>query len=254
MADEVLYQTDGPVLTITLNRPEKRNALNHAMRQGLWEAWRRFEDDAKLRVAILTGAGDKAFCAGIDLVEFTETKLTVPPANFLPVLGQNIQVTKPVIAAVNGFAYAGGWRLVQMCDLCVAAESALFAITEARVGRGAPWASPLAHMMPPRIMLELLLTGNPISAQRAYEFGFVNHVVSSDEVLSRARQLADDIVAGAPLFMKAAKAMVYSAMDTGASASIADADKLFEPVFTSQDAIEGPLAFREKRAPKWQGL
>jgi enoyl-CoA hydratase/carnithine racemase len=253
MPDEVLYEVDGPILTIGLNRPEKRNALNSAMRKGLWNAWRKFEDDPDLRVAILTGAGDKAFCAGIDLIEFSETKLGVPPPDFLPVIGQNIQVTKPVIAAVNGFAYAGGWRLAQMCDLCVASETALFAITEARVGRGAPWASPLAHMIPPRVMLELLLTGNPITAQRAYEIGFVNHVVPQAEVMSRARQLADDIVAGAPLFMKAAKAMVYSSMDTGASASIGYADALFEPVLTSQDAVEGPLAFREKRAPRWQG-
>ncbi len=124
MADDVLYETEGEIVVITLNRAEKRNALNAAMREGLWDAWRNFESDARLRVAILTGAGDKAFCAGIDLIEFTETKLGVPPPNFLPVIGQNVTVTKPVIAAVNGFAYAGGWRLAQMCDLCVASDTA----------------------------------------------------------------------------------------------------------------------------------
>ena len=133
MADEVLYETEGEIVVITLNRAEKRNALNAAMREGLWESWRSFESDAQLRVAILTGAGDKAFCAGIDLIEFTETRLGVPPPNFLPVIGQNVKVSKPVIAAVNGFAYAGGWRLAQMCDLCVASDTARFAITEARV-------------------------------------------------------------------------------------------------------------------------
>jgi enoyl-CoA hydratase len=253
MSDEVLYEVDGPVLTLTLNRPDKRNAMNAAMREGLWESWRKFEADSTLRVAILTGAGDKAFCAGIDLIEFSETKLGIPPANFLPVLGENITVTKPVIAAVNGFAYAGGWRLAQMCDLCVASEGALFAITEARVGRGAPWASPLAHIIPPRIMLELLLTAAPITAQRAYEIGFVNHVVPAAELMDRARRMADDIVQGAPLFMKAAKALVYASMDSGARPSVAQAEILFEPVLTSPDAIEGPLAFREKRKPRWQG-
>lgn len=253
MADEILTQADGPVFTITLNRPEKHNALNKGMREGLWEAWRKFEADDQMRVAILTGAGDKAFCAGIDLVEFAETKLRTPPPDFLPVLGENIEVTKPVIAAVNGLAYAGGWRLAQMCDLCVAADTAKFAITEARVGRGAPWAAPLAHMIPPRLMMELLLTANPVSAQRAYEYGFVNHVVPAEKVMMRARQMADDIVAGAPLFMKAAKAMVYASMNTGADASIADGNALFEPVFNSQDAMEGPTAFREKRKPQWRG-
>ena len=253
MTDEVLTETEDQVVVITLNRPDKRNALNAAMRSALWEAWRSFESDERLRVAILTGAGDKAFCAGIDLIEFTETKLGVPPANFLPVIGQNINVTKPVIAAVNGFAYAGGWRLAQMCDLCVASETTRFAITEARVGRGVPWAAPLVHMIPPRVMLELLMTGNPISAQRAYELGFVNYVVPAGQVMEKARALANDILAGAPLFMKAAKAMVAMATEVGGAEALRAADRIFEAVYRSEDAIEGPLAFREKRKPNWRG-
>ena len=253
MTDEVLYQIEDQIAVITLNRADKRNALNAAMRAALWEAWRSFESDERLRVAILTGAGDKAFCAGIDLIEFAETKLGVPPLNFLPVIGQNIKVTKPVIAAVNGFAYAGGWRLAQMCDLCVASETARFAITEARVGRGVPWAAPLVHMIPPRVMLELLMTGNPISAQRAYELGFVNHVVPADQVMEKARALANDILAGAPLFMKAAKEMVCMATEIGSTEALRAADRIFETVYRSEDAIEGPLAFREKRKPNWHG-
>jgi len=253
MADEVLYEIEDQVVVITLNRADKLNALNAAMRAALWEAWRSFEGDERLRVAILTGAGDKAFCAGIDLIEFTETKLGVPPPNFLPVIGQNIKITKPVIAAVNGLAYAGGWRLVQMCDLCVASETTRFAITEARVGRGVPWAAPLIHMISPRVMPELLMTGNPISAQRAYELGFVNHVVPADQVMEKARALANDILAGAPLFMKAAKEMVYMATEVGSTEALRNADKIFEPVYRSEDAIEGPLAFREKRKPNWRG-
>jgi enoyl-CoA hydratase len=206
-----------------------------------------------LRVAILTGAGDKAFCAGIDLIEFTETKLGVPPPNFLPVIGQNINVSKPVIAAVNGGAYAGGWRLAQMCDLCVASETARFAITEARVGRGVPWAAPLIHMIPQRVMLELLMTANPISAQRAYELGFVNHVVPAGDVMTKARALANDILAGSPLFMRAVKEMVAMSTEVGNSEAIRNADRIFEPVYRSEDAIEGPLAFREKRKPVWRG-
>ncbi len=253
MADEVLYQTDGQIVVITLNRADKRNALNAAMREGLWKAWRDFEADDRLRVAILTGAGDKAFCAGIDLVEFTKTKLGVPPPNFLPVIGQNLTVRKPVIAAVNGYAYAGGWRLAQMCDLCVASETAQFAITEVRVGRGAPWAASLVHMIPPRIMSELLMTGNPISARRAYDIGFVNHVVSSDQLMTKARTLANDILAGAPLFGEAAKERIAIATEVGATEALNAADRIFERVYRSEDAIEGPLAFREKRKPNWRG-
>ena len=253
MANEVLYQTDGQILVITLNRADKRNALNAAMRDGLWQAWRDFEADDGLRVAILTGAGDKAFCAGIDLIEFAETRLTVPPATILPVIGQNVKVRKPVIAAVNGYAYAGGWRLAQMCDLCVASETALFAITEARVGRGAPWAAPLLHMIPPRIASELLMTANPISAQRAYEIGFVNRVVAPDQLMVAARALATDILAGAPLFIEATKEMIAIAAEVGASEAVTAADRLFERVYLSEDAIEGPLAFREKRKPNWRG-
>jgi enoyl-CoA hydratase len=253
MANEVLYDIEGEIVVITLNRPEKRNALNAAMREGLWEAWRNFEGDPRLRVAILTGAGDKAFCAGIDLIEFTETKLGVPPPNFLPVIGQNIKVSKPVIAAVNGGAYAGGWRLVQMCDLCIASETALFAITEARVGRGVPWATPLINMIPQKIMMELLMTANPISAQRGYELGFINHVVAPGEVMAKARALANDILAGSPLFMKAVKEMVAMSTEVGSTEALRNADRIFEPVYRSEDAIEGPRAFREKRKPNWRG-
>ena len=254
MSEGVLYEPQGQLAVITLNRPDKRNALNAAMREGLWQAWRAFEADDNLRVAILTGAGDKAFCAGIDLVEFADTKLGAPPPNFLPVIGQNIKVRKPVIAAVNGVAYAGGWRLVQMCDLCVAAETAKFGIPEARVGRGAPWAAPMVHMIPPRILAELLLTANPISAQRAYEIGFVNHVVPAAEVMTKARALAHDILAGAPLYMEASKAMIAATSGLNDMDALAEGDRLFAPVYNSQDAHEGPLAFKEKRKPNWRGM
>ena len=162
MANEVLYEVADKVAVITLNRPEKRNALNAAIRQGLWDAWRRFEADDTARVAILTGAGDKAFCAGADLTEMSIDRRGVPPTDFMPDLSRNIEITKPTIAAVRGIAYAGGWRLVQMCDLCVAGSSARFAITEVLVGRGMAWAAPMVHLMPPRVCLELLMTGRPI--------------------------------------------------------------------------------------------
>jgi enoyl-CoA hydratase/carnithine racemase len=251
--EELRYEKAGPVVTLTINRPAQMNALNKAVRTGLFEGFRRFEADPAARVAILTGAGEKAFCAGMDLKEAAETALKVPPPDFLPILGDTIRVTKPVIAAVNGVAYAGGWLMAQMCDLCIASETATFGITEARVGRGMGWAPPLINMIPQRIMFELLATAKPIGARRAYEIGFVNHVVAPADLMSRAHEMAADIVANAPLTVAAAKEMVLAATEMGRSAALRAGANIFEKVYLSDDAIEGPLAFREKRRPNWQG-
>lgn len=253
MPDEILYEVDGQTAIITLNRPEKRNALNAAMREGLWDAWRRFEGDERVRVAILTAAGEKAFCAGMDLSEIAETKRGAPPRDFLPMPGQNITVSKPTIAAVRGVVYAGGWRLLQMCDLCIAGESARFAITEALVGRGVTWAAPLAHVVPPRVLLELLLTAKPITAQRGYEIGLVNQVVPDDQVMARARDVADSIIAGAPLFAPAARQMIQMALGATPEEALRSAEEIFEPIYKSADAVEGALAFQQKRSPNWSG-
>ena len=253
MADEILYENRGRVAVVTINRPESRNAINRGVREGLAAAWERFEKDGEAHVAILTGAGDKAFCAGADLKEMAQTKLGSLPRNFMPTLNVNVHVTKPVIAAVNGVAYAGGWALVQMCDLVVASESARFAITEAKVGRGMPWAVPLTHMIPQKVLLEILLTGDPISAQRAYEIGFVNHVVPAEQLMTKALTLAATIAENAPLTVAAAKEMVYMATDTGRTAGLEAARHLFDHVYRSEDAQEGPRAFAEKRKPQWKG-
>ena len=157
----VHYTREGPVAWLTIDRPEARNALSAAVRAGLWDGVRRFvADDAA--VLVLTGAGDRAFCAGGDLKEMADAALEVPPPDFLPQFGRNIDVPKPTIAAVNGVAYAGGFLLAQQCDLVVAAEHAAFAVTEVRVGRGAPWAAPLPWLVGPRAAAEILLTGEPV--------------------------------------------------------------------------------------------
>jgi len=253
MNEAILYQMRGSVALITINRPESRNAINRAVREGLTAAWQRFETDPAARVAILTGAGGQAFCAGMDLKEASATALKVPPRGFIPTLGDSIQVSKPTIAAVNGLAVAGGWLFAQMCDLCVAAEHATFAITEARVGRGTPWAAPLIHMLPQRIMMELLLTGEPMSAARLQQLGYVNHVVGAAQLLPRSLELAERIAANAPLTVRAARALVYAATESGRSQALRTGDQLFEPVYLSEDAQEGPRAFAEKRPPVWRG-
>jgi enoyl-CoA hydratase/carnithine racemase len=253
LSDTVSFERDGAIATLTINRPEQRNALNHSVLAGLRAGFSAFEADASLRVLILTATGDKAFCAGMDLKEAAATQIKVPPRDFLPVLGDNIHVSKPVIAAVNGLAYAGGWLLAQMCDLCIAADHAVFGITEAKVGRGMPWAAPLPRMLPQRIVMELLLTAQPISAQRLQALGYVNDVVPLAQLRQRALDMAQQIAANAPLTVKAARELVYLSGEMGRSAALRAAYPLFESVYLSEDAQEGPRAFAEKRAPQWQG-
>src|SRR5271154_1346567 len=254
MTDAVLFDArkDG-IAVITLNRPEARNALGKDIRAGLFAAWDRFERDPALRIAILTGSGDKAFCAGGDLKEMTELRLTVPPRDMFPVPGDNIELTKPTIAAVNGAAFAGGWMIAQACDLCVASTRAQFAVTEVKVGRSSPWAAPLIHMIPQRIMMEILLTGKPISAQRAYEIGLVNRLTEPDALMSEALALATEILAGAPLSVRAARETVMLSTEMGRSAALRAARQASEHAYRSDDAQEGPKAFAEKRSPQWKG-
>jgi len=253
MSEDVLFEIEGPVAVITLNRPAQLNAINSGIRHGLAEAWKRFEQDESLKVAILTGSGERAFCAGMDLKEAAATGLQVPPRDFIPVVGDNIHVSKPVIAAVNGVAYAGGWLFAQTCDLCIASENASFGVTEPKVGRGVPWATPLIHMLPQRIVMELLLTAQPLSARRACELGYVNAVVPPDRLRAAAMEMASTIVRNAPLTVRAARELVYLSTEMGRSAALRVGRHLFEPVYMSEDAQEGPRAFAEKRPPKWQG-
>jgi enoyl-CoA hydratase len=254
MSDAVLFEErDDGIAIITLNRPEARNALGKDIRQGLFEAWDRFERNPQLRVAILTGAGEKAFCAGGDLKEMTETGMKVPPRDMFPVPGDTIELTKPTIAAVNGVAFAGGWMIAQACDLCVASTAARFAVTEVKVGRSSPWAAPLIHMIPQRIMMEILLTGKPISAQRAYEIGLVNRLAEPGQLMEAALALAAEILDGAPLSVGAARETVLLATEMGRSAALQAARHASEHCYNSEDAQEGPRAFAEKRRPRWQG-
>jgi enoyl-CoA hydratase/carnithine racemase len=253
MNDSVRYEVDRGIAWVTINRPEARNALNRDVREGLFAAARRFNADSEAKVLVLTGAGDVAFCAGGDLKEFADTGLTVPPPDFLPQFGRNIDVPKPTIAAVNGVAYAGGFLLAQNCDLCVAAENAQFAIAEVKVGRGAPWAVPLPWLIAPRVAMEMLLTGDPVGAARAYELGLVNQVVPLAGLRPAAQQLAERIAANAPLSVLAAKRTVYLSARDRFAAEFAEAERIWEPVYNSADAQEGPLAFRDKRRPVWTG-
>lgn len=254
MDDAVLYAVDeAGIATITINRPEQRNALSREVREGLRAAWVRFESDAAAKIAILTGAGEKAFCAGGDLKEMVETGLKVPPRDMFPVPYENLMLSKPTIAAVNGVAFAGGWMIAQACDLCVASTTAKFAITEVRVGRGSPWAAPLISMIPQRIMMEIILTGKPITAQRAYEIGLVNRLAEPAALMDAARELAREVIEGAPLSVAAGRATVMLATEMGRTEALDAAWAAHETAYNSEDAQEGPRAFAEKRKPEWRG-
>jgi enoyl-CoA hydratase/carnithine racemase len=247
--DELLYEVSDGIATITINRPESRNALNSAVRNGIRASLESFANNDDAKVLIITAAGDIAFSAGADLKEMSAEHLTIPPEDFIPDLATH----KPVIAAVNGVALGGGFFLAQQADLVIAAEHATFGITEARHGRGAPWAAPLPLLIPPRIALELLLTAQPITATRAREVGLINFVVPGAELATASRALAQQIIVNAPLSVAAGKAMVGNILDDVLGDARQRANEIWAPVYLSEDAQEGPRAFKEKRKPLWQG-
>ncbi|CAG4902783.1 unnamed protein product, partial [Acidithrix sp. C25] len=251
--DTVTYQLRGEVAWLTINRPQARNALNKAVREGLFEGFHHFNDDKSARVLVLTGAGDKAFCAGGDLVEMAQTALEIPPVDFVPQLGRNIHTDKVTIAAVNGIAYAGGFLLAQNCDLIVAAKTARFAITEVKVGRGSPWAAPLSGIIPQKVAMEILVTGEPIDALRAYQLGLINKVVPAKDLVEATQRLAETIAANAPLSVIAAKKTARLISEMPLTQAFAEAERIWAPVYLSSDAQEGPRAFQEKRQPNWSG-
>lgn len=246
---ELLYEVSGGIATITINRPEARNALNETVRSGIREALTSFTNDEQAKVLIITATGKVAFSAGADLKEMSAQHLTIPPDDFIP----DLATPKPVIAAVNGVALGGGFFLAQQADLVIAASHASFGIAEARHGRGAPWAAPLPLMIPPRVAMELLLTAQPINAFRAQNVGLVNYVVPADELNAASRELAQRIAANAPLSVAAGKSMIRDILDGVMGDARKRANEIWSPVYLSEDAQEGPRAFKEKRLPRWQG-
>lgn len=250
--ETVAYTLDNEVAVVELRRPAARNALNAEMRAGLWRAYRRFEQDADALVMLLCAQG-RHFCAGGDLKEMSATALGRPPADFLPIPRQNIDVTKPIVAAVQGAAHGGGFLLAQTADLVIAAADATFGVTEARWGRGAPWAWPLPALIGTRAALQLLITAEPADADRARQMGFVNDVAEPDEVRAAALQAARRIAALAPLSVRGGLAMAYGVAGLTAGQAHALAEDAYRPAYDSDDAREGPAAFLAKRPPVWTG-
>ena len=253
MTEAVSYRVVNGVAWLTIERPEARNALNADARAGLYAGVRRFNEDDSAKVLVLTGAGDKAFCAGGDLKEMADTALTVPPPDFVPQFGRNIDVAKPTIAAVNGVAWAGGFLLAQCCDLCIAADTATFAISEVKVGRGAPWAAPLSWLIPPRIALQILLTGDPLTARRAYEIGLATDLVADDELGGKATALATRFATGPALAYSATKNLITRELDMDLGSAI-DLEVISQALMMkSEDFAEFYNAWSDGRKPTWRG-
>jgi enoyl-CoA hydratase len=253
MSDEVLIERRGAVQVIVINRPQARNALNGAVAAGIRDAADELDASDDLRAGVLTGAGG-TFSSGMDLKAFLAGDIPSFPGRGLCGITQT-PPRKPMVAAVEGWALAGGFELLLACDLVVAATTARFGVPEVKrsLVAGAGGALLLAQRVPRTLAMELLLTGDPIDAARAAEIGLVNRVVAEGPALDTAVDLAERIAANGPLAVIATKQIAYRAADWPADQRWDQAAALQAPVFTSQDAREGARAFAEKRPPIWQG-
>ena len=256
MADEVLRERRGNVEILTINRPEARNAINGAVSGAMSSCMDELTDDPECWVVVITGSGDIAFSAGMDLKAFARgegAEITAANGGFAGLASRDFP--KPLIAAVNGSALAGGFEIMLSCDLVVAAEHAKFGIPEAKRGliAGAGGLIRMPKRLPMAIALELAMTGDPIDAERALALGLINRVVPSAALLDEALALADAIAANAPLAVRYSKSVMKQAAEVSESEGWKINAAAAGVVFSSADAMEGPVAFAEKRAPNWQG-
>jgi enoyl-CoA hydratase len=256
MADEVLRERRGNVEILTINRPEARNAINGGVSRAMSSIMDELAEDSDCWVVVVTGSGEKAFSAGMDLKAFSSGEggdIIGASGGFAGLTQRNFP--KPIIAAVNGSALAGGFEIMLSCDLVVAADHATFGIPEAKRGlvAGAGGLIRMPKRLPMAIALELAMTGDPIDAERAYALGLVNKVVPSAQLLDEAIALAERIAANAPLAVRYSKDVMKRAAELPESEGWKINAEAVGVVFSSADAMEGPIAFAEKRPPKWQG-
>jgi crotonobetainyl-CoA hydratase len=251
------YETEGPLLTVTLNRPEVLNALHPEAHRELAEVFDRYAADPALLVCIVTGAGERAFCVGSDLKAIAATGDHAKPVTGFAGITHRFDLWKPTIAAVNGLCLGGGMEILAACDLGIAAEHAQFALPETRVGLAALGGG-LLQRLPRQIGMKdamaLVLTGRRINAIEAKRIGLLNEVVPASELMASARALAADILECAPLAVQASKqVMLQSLAQADLAATLHENYPLAQQMLASHDAREGPLAFAEKRKPRWTG-
>ncbi|HWM08915.1 MAG TPA: crotonase/enoyl-CoA hydratase family protein [Solirubrobacteraceae bacterium] len=249
----VRAEPDGDVLVVTIDRPEARNAVNLAVAEGIAAAVDRLDEDAALRAGIITGAGGN-FCAGMDLKAFVAgERAFVAGRGFAGLVRRPPR--KPLVAAVEGWALAGGFEVALACDLIVAARDARFGIPEVKRGLVAAGGAllRLPRRIPYHLAMELALTGEPIGAERAQAVGIVSRLTEPGEALAGARDLAAQIARNGPLAVDASKRIVAATGDWPEAEAWDRQSEISHPVFTSEDAREGATAFAEKRSPVWRG-
>jgi E-phenylitaconyl-CoA hydratase len=260
----IRFECEGSIALLTIDRPKVHNALDFETSDALADAWLRFRDDDALRVAILTGAGERAFCAGADLRGVGDFYKTLTSAQRLrrseqvPGLGgitKNLAIDKPIIAAVNGYCLAGGLEIALACDLRIASENATFGLPEVTRGiiPGAGGTQRLPRLVGPERALDLILTGRRIDAAEAERMGLVTRVVPLGNLQQEALAVANVIAQNGPLAVRAAKAAVWRGLDAPLEEGLRLEQLLAEPVRQSEDAQEGPRSFLEKRKPEFKG-
>jgi crotonobetainyl-CoA hydratase len=254
-----LVERRGNVMVITINRPEARNAVNGAVSIAVGDALEQAQDDAGVRAVVITGAGDKSFCAGADLKAISRRENLYHPDHGEWGFAGYVHhfIDKPTIAAVNGTALGGGTELALASDLVVADERATFGLPEVKRGliAAAGGVFRIAHQLPRKVAMELLLTGEPLSAAEALEWGLINQVVSEGTVLDAALALAARVTVNAPLSVQASKRIAYGVDDgviTDEEIGWERTMREMRSLIRSEDAKEGPLAFAEKREPVWK--
>ncbi len=247
MNNAVTYESADGIAVISINRPDRLNAIGPEVEAGLAQAWRRLNDSDEDRVGILTGVGNKAFSAGKDMAS------TAPPdyRSFTP--GVGVVVEKPLIAAVSGWCIGGANVLVQMCDLCVATEDAKFTYPEAKMGFAGGMIASMASRIPVKIAMELMLLGEVIDARRAYEVGMVNRLAPAGQHMEEAMKLARRLADNAPLVMSMLKRLAYATVPKSPVEIAGHAWRENERVFQSADFQEGLASFAEKRTPEFKG-
>jgi enoyl-CoA hydratase len=250
----VLTERRGTSLLITLNRPDQRNAVNSAVAEGVAGALDELDGDAELMVGVLTGAG-RGFCAGMDLKAFVAGERPwFEDRGFAGIVQRPSR--KPLIAAIEGFAVAGGLEVALACDLIVAASGAKLGIPEVKRGLVAAGGA-LLHLprrIPYHAAMELALTGDPITAERGFELGLVNRVAEPDHAVTESLTLADEIAANGPLALAGSKRIIQESRDWPAAEMWDRQAEISEPILSSEDASEGSRAFAEKRDPRWRGV
>ena len=253
MTDEVTVEYGGGIAVITINRPDARNAINRAVSLGISDALEELDNRDDLTLGILTGAGG-VFSAGMDLKAWLAGESVIVPGKGLAGLSEK-PPRKPLIAAVEGWALAGGCEIALACDLIVASREAQFGIPEVKRGlvAGGGGLLRLPRRIPPAIAMELALTGDPLTATDAHRLGLVNHLTEPGEALAGARALAARIVGNGPLAVAATKSIVSESADWTMAEAWAKQAAIMSPVFQSEDAKEGARAFAEKRRPVWTG-